>query len=110
MRVVIHNVTPSTKLTIIQSIQLCSISVTYTTGHVLHVNALCRCQKKKITLEFQTIDSKLTARGAGVDAIGRKLNNAADAFTNIFLHTAMFAQILYRKVGVTKNNSSFICG
>lgn len=66
-------------------------------------------REKKITFEFQTIDSKLTARGAGVDAIGRELDNAADAFTNIFLHTAMFAQILHRKMGVTKNNSSFIC-
>lgn len=48
----------------------------------------------------------MTARGAGAHAIGRKLNNAADAFTFIFLltHTkaactAMFAQILYRKIG-----------
>lgn len=38
--------------------------------------------EKKITFEFQTIDSQLTARGAGDDAIGRKLDNAADAFTN----------------------------
>lgn len=43
------------------------------------VNALPR---EKITFEFQTIDSQLTARGAGSDAIGRKLDKAADAFTN----------------------------
>lgn len=44
--------------------------------------------EKKITFEFQTIDSQLTARGAGDDAIGRKLDNAADAFTNKLFFSA----------------------
>lgn len=35
------------------------------------VNALRSRRMKKITFEFQTIDSKLTARGAGADGIGR---------------------------------------
>lgn len=58
------------------------------------VNAL-RSRQKKITFEFRTIDSELTARGAGASAIGRKLDNVADAFGNNtkknILYTAMFA-------------------
>lgn len=75
MRVAIHYDTPRPKLTVIQSIQLY-----YTTGCVPPRQR--PTTRKKITFEFQTIDSQLTARGAGDDAIGRKLDNAADAFTN----------------------------